>query len=641
MSYEKVSIRKIIDDIDHNKAFLPAIQRKFIWGKHQIELFFDSLMRNYPFGTFLFWRLRKEKAESYVFYEFLKEYDERSPYNRRKTGSFTHQEIIGILDGQQRLSSLYLGMMGTHTEKAPYKRASNPNAYKPMSLYLNLLSLPYQIGPDDEIVTLEDQNFEFRFLTDQAAQASVSRQAKGGNGLAFDKEPMFWMKVGQVYSWNEEPEFDRLAEKFLDQCSTDDQRKVFSQKKRLVRRGLELLHKRIHKDELINYFEVNKDDLEDILKIFVRVNSGGTVLSKTDLLFSTIVATWDDGRDQIEGLLKKINDMGDKFSFGNEFLMRCCLVLIDGPVLFKVNSFKSQNVQKIKEEWEEISKSIFKMVELLVEFGFNGSLLTSQNATIIIAYYIHKGGSLNKESKDDIKKYLIHALLKGIYGSGQERVLSALRNAFRTEEMGKDGKTHYRLFDTNFSFDEILKVKLPSLKSLAITEEELEEILESKKGSSAFLVLSLLYPQLKFNEVVFHQDHIHPAAEFTEKRFQEIGLDSSQRKEWLECRDRVPNLQLLEGRKNSSKNATPIKEWIGRMDESEQTSFKRDNFFPDNVDLKFGEFRKFYEERKKILGSELKKVLAVKGDSSLEPEIEWEASNEEIENQRIPDSGEF
>src|SRR6185312_14537291 len=131
---------------------------------------------NYPFGTFLFWRLHRQKADSYVFYEFLKEYDERSPYNRRKTGAFTHEEIVGVLDGQQRLSSIYIGLMGTHCERARYKRRSSDSAYQKAKLYLNLLSLPYHVGGDNRIEEREDQNFEFRFLTEDAANRVVSRR---------------------------------------------------------------------------------------------------------------------------------------------------------------------------------------------------------------------------------------------------------------------------------------------------------------------------------------------------------------------------------------------------------------------------------------------------------------------------------
>ena len=196
MSYQKKSIRSVIKEIDENKIYLPALQRKFVWGKRQIELLFDSLMRNYPFGTFLFWRLPRESAESYVFYEFLKEYDDRSPFNRRKTGAFLSEEIIGVLDGQQRLSSLYIGLMGTHTEKAPYKRTSNQSAYEKMSLYLNLLSLPYQVDDEDNVVSIEEQNFEFRFLSEESAKGSVSRRVEASDSSSEGEEPMYWMILG-------------------------------------------------------------------------------------------------------------------------------------------------------------------------------------------------------------------------------------------------------------------------------------------------------------------------------------------------------------------------------------------------------------------------------------------------------------
>ena len=612
MSYNKCSIRHILADIDTKKIYLPALQRKFIWGKRQIELLFDSLMRDYPFGTFLFWNLDRKKAEHYVFYEFLTEYDEQSPYNRRKTGAFLHQEIIGVLDGQQRLSSMYIGLMGTHAERTRYGRVSDPNAYPKMSLYLNLLSLPYTIDANNRIHAEEEKNFEFCFLTEENAAAKVERAALAENGEPGGIEPMFWMKVGTVLSWDDtDPEFDRLIDGFCAQCRTEVQKQAFSEKRRLVRRGLEILHKRMFKDELINYFTVAKDDLEDILKIFVRVNSGGTILSKTDLLFSTIVATWDDGREEIERVLRTINGLGDGFSFGNEYLMRCCLVLSEGPVVYKVNSFKAENVQRIRDEWPKIAAAVIKTVELLAEFGFSGSLLTSQNATIILSYYIYKGGSLDKASKDAMKKYLVHALLNTIYGSSQEALIAALRKAFREEIKDESGNVTYRLRFPRFSFDELIKIELPQQKRLTVTEADIEQFLMSRKGPAAFFVLTLLYPNLRYNEVSFHQDHIHPASGFTEKNFEEMGIPVEQWQEWLNCRDCVPNLQLMEGRQNCSKNAAPFKIWHGQMDESQQAAFAVNNYLPPGVSLDFKDFMGFFALRKEMLRNAVRKVVAL------------------------------
>lgn len=614
MSYKKCTIRKMIGDIDQKRVYLPALQRKFVWDKHQIELLFDSLMRNYPFGTFLFWHLHRQKAEQYVFYEFLTEYDERSPYNRRKDGAYTHEEIIGVLDGQQRLSSMYIGLMGTHTSKTPYKRASSADAYPKMSLHLNLLSLPFFVDREDRIQIREEQNFDFRFLVESSAATATERRVAKGDETADTTEPVFWMKVGKVLSWDAEPEFDRLIDGFAAACTTDAQRDAFANKRRLVRRALETLHKRIHHDELLNYFEVAKDDLEDILKIFVRVNSGGTVLSKTDLLFSTIVATWDDGRERIEDLLKTINRKGDGFKFGNEFMMRCCLVLSDSPVVFKVNSFKPENVQRIQQGWPGIAKAIEVMVDLLVEFGFSGELLTSQNATIIIAYYLHKNGARDDTSKHALRQYLVHALLNGVYNSSQEQVLATLRAAFRKEVKSDTGGLSYQGRFSKLTFADLLQIRLPQQKSLALTEADLERFLAHTKGPASFLVLTLLYPNLRYSEVMFHQDHIHPASRFTNENLKAMDVPQDRYATWYDSRDSVPNLQLLEGRRNESKNATPLAAWLGKMKEGERADFARSNYFPPDVGIEFEHFLEFCTKRKEILRDELRNILTIRPD---------------------------
>lgn len=643
MSYKSKSILQIVKEIEGSKVYLPALQRKFVWGKPQIELLFDSLMRNFPIGTFLFWNLEREVANNYVFYEFLKEYDQRNPYNKRKDGSFLNPEIIGVLDGQQRLSSMYIGLQGTHTEKAPYMRWADENAYRKSKLFLNLLSLPYHINEDNAIEITEEQNFEFRFLTEKESKTWILRKNKqiDENGTeTILEENMYWFKVGDVLSWSADPEFDIIIDAFLTDCSTEVQKNQVLEKRRLIKKALETLNKRITSEQLINYFEIDKQDLEDILKIFIRVNSGGTQLSKTDLLFSTIVATWNDGREEIENLLQKINRKGDGFGFSNEYLMRCCLVLTDAPVLYKVNSFKTENVEKIRDEWPNIANAIEQTADLLVEYGFSHSLLTSQNATIIIAYYLYKGGAINNNTKADIKKYLIHALLNGIYGSSQDQLIAFLRNSFRKSSKDPNGKTTYKLKYNQFSFDELLKLEFPSRKTLFVTDIELENLLTYRKGASSFFVLSLLYPNLKYKEVQFHQDHIHPASKFTADTFNTLALSVEEQEEWMKMRDMIPNLQLMEGRQNESKNALDFEIWLGKKEPSEQQHFKIINYIPENESLEFRNFKSFFEKRKIKLGEALRKVLAINNDAQItneefleqETDIEQELSALKQEN---------
>lgn len=626
MSYHSKSIKQIVEDIEFSKAYLPAIQRKFVWPRWKIEYLFDSLMRNFPIGSFLFWELKAEKAKDYVFYNFLRNYDERKPNNERKIGSFLHPEIIGVLDGQQRLSSIYLGLQGSHRERLKFHKTLQDYAYPETFMYLNLLSLPYLEKEDDngKIIDIErDSNFEFKFLT----QVEASRVERKNDD--HELEYCYWFKAGTVLRWSEDADIDNEFDKILNTLTDENQIEKFIEQKRYIKKAFRDLHKRTV-DQLINYFKVTKDDLDDILQIFIRVNSGGTILSKTDLLFSTIVATWEDGRDEIEAFLRELNGKGDRFSFNNDFLMRCCLVLSDLPVLFKVNSFKSENVQLIKDNWEAIKTALNKTVDLIASYGFNSSVLSSQNAIIIIAYHYMKGGNNNEVSKQGIRKYLLHSLLKNVYGGQGDQVISSFRNALRKQE--KEESKTFILKNVNFPFDEFLELKLPASKSLKITSEDINDFMQYKKGASAFFVLSLLYPHLRYNEIHFHQDHIHPDSRFSDAKLKAVEIADDKWWAWQQIKDTMPNLQLMEGRQNESKNAKPFIEWLegvdgsGKKNVSDISKFCLDNYIPEKTDLNISNFDDFYQKRKTILVEQIHTILNIKMVEILEDSIEEQES---------------
>lgn len=610
MSYNKMTIYSAISKIGAGCMYLPAIQRRFVWEKGKIELLFDSIMRGYPFGTFLFWELPKMKAEDYVFYKFKEEYDERTPFNDRYRGGFTKDSITGVLDGQQRLSAVCIGLQGIYTERGFRQHETNPNAYQPTQLHLNLLSLPYRESKSGGLEQVEDDNFEFRFLSKIGATTMMRPSQKDRER----KESVYWFHIGEMMKggWcSDSPDIDYYIDDMIKSCSDPAQAEAVSDARRKIRHGLYQLHSRIHKDDVINFFEIAKDNIEDVLKIFVRVNSGGKVLTQTDLLFSTIVATWNEGREEIEELQKTINAMGQKFGFNTDYLMRCCLVLSDVPVTFKVHSFKSENVAAIRKQWSDIKAAITKMVALLVEFGFSKDTLASSNATIPIAYYIYKGGSLDLGSKKEIRLYLVHALLKHLFGKSPDQILHHWRGVLRSDIPQADGRYALREDYKHFNFRRFAEVSLPNGQSLKVTSEDIERFLELRKGP-AFSVLQLLYPNLRYPEIVFHQDHMHPVARFDKKGFEAIGLvDGQEQKRWVELCDQVPNLQLLEGVQNQSKNATPLAEWFSKMPVSEQQKFRDDNFIPQDVTLDFASFPKFFSERKEILRKKLSEILFV------------------------------
>ena len=135
-----IPIRKVINEIQNRKYLLPAIQRELVWEAEQIEKLFDSIMRGYPIGSFLFWKVSKEKIKEYQFYEFLRDYHERDKKHNPKANISGEENITAILDGQQRLTALYIGLKGSYAYKLPYKRWDSTDAFPKRELYLNLLS---------------------------------------------------------------------------------------------------------------------------------------------------------------------------------------------------------------------------------------------------------------------------------------------------------------------------------------------------------------------------------------------------------------------------------------------------------------------------------------------------------------------
>lgn len=591
MSYKEYQIKEIVDKIGRNEVYLPAIQRKFVWNHEQIENLFDSIMRGYPIGTFLFWYVRGDNKNNYTFYKFIQEYHERDKsLNEIAPNPELKEEIIGVLDGQQRLSSMYIALQGSYAYKRSYARWDS--AFPTRRLYVNLLK---------EDTEKDEENFvyEFKFFTNDEA-------------TTIDKTHL-WFLIRDVLLWGRDPKIDEYYDKLSDRNDiSSDIKNSIKEKRDLIKRTLRILHQRLVIENLISYYGLEEQELDKILDIFVRVNSGGTVLSKSDLLFSTIVANWEVARGEVETLLQTINKKGDGFNFDNDFIMRACLVLTDSPVLFKVKSFKKENIDRIKTDWEYIKKSIEGTVDILVDFGFSGENLTSLNAVIPIVYYLMKGGRLDNEPKNEVRKYIIHALLKQTYGGQGDQVLSNIREALR-----KQDNSSFTLKRADFSFRELINnVKLPGSKTLKIVNDDVEEILGYKKGPYTFMVLSLLYPNLRFGQVKFHQDHICPASSFTDAKLKGYSIPEDKWRKWQQMKDELPNLQLMEGLENESKNKTPLKDWLHGKDSSGNPNvpdigkFITDNYIPQSISLEFKDFETFFEERKKILREKIEKVLS-------------------------------
>ena len=144
MSFEKpITIARAISAIADSNYVLPAIQREFVWDAEQIEKLFDSLLLGYPIGAFLFWEVKPEKLDEFQFYRFMDDYHERDQKHNPPANLKGRQVgITAVLDGQQRLTALNIGLRGTYADKLPYYRWDSDDAFPKRRLYLNLLAPP-------------------------------------------------------------------------------------------------------------------------------------------------------------------------------------------------------------------------------------------------------------------------------------------------------------------------------------------------------------------------------------------------------------------------------------------------------------------------------------------------------------------
>jgi len=574
---EPITIKDAVENVHRKNYLLPAIQREFVWNTDQIERLFDSVMRDYPISSFLFWEIEKSKVSNYQFYEFVQNFHDRDNRHNPKANLNGENGITAILDGQQRLTSLYIGLKGTYAYKLSRKRWDNDSAFPKRKLCLNLIS------PSEN----SDLEYDFKFLTKSEYEKH--------------DDDHFWFVVGDILNFNEEFEVnDYLLEKDISTFGKE--------KSRFANKTFFKLYGVIHKAKSINFFLEKGESLDKVLNIFIRVNSGGTQLSYSDLLLSIATAQWEekDAREEITSFVDEINAVGDGFSFNKDFVLKSCLVLGQfKEIAFKVDNFNRKNMLHIEKEWDDITKAIKSAVVLLSTLGYHRDTLTSNNALIPIAYYLKKIGSPNnfsdsskyKEDRKILFKWLVIVLLKRTFGGQPDNVLRQIRDVL-------DNSIN------EFPFDEIVNKLKGTQKSMSFNDDEIDNLLYYQYAQTyTYSVLSFLYPSLDFRNK-FHQDHIFPKKLFTQKRLEKRGISEDEIEFFLENHNCLANIQLLEGVPNQEKSGKDFDLWLKEKypKKNDRKAYMEKHYIPD-VDLSLENFQEFIEEREKLIVAAFKQLL--------------------------------
>ena len=570
MQNQKRSFRKIVSYLNDEESegggfWLPNIQRPFVWSEDQIARLFDSIMREYPISTLLVWKTKepiKHRAFIDNYHRDIKLTDFHKPENN-------HSKMM-VLDGQQRLQSLYIGLKGSYSGTS-------------RELYLDILS--------GELVSPEDIRYQFSFL----------EKSKAAWPWVRFKDIVF---VTSKLDTQIAKEIKSLAPATL---SIEDAEKIETN---IGRARQEFVNNdNLTYQELDGIDNPNAYRIDDIVEIFIRANSGGTKLGKSDLLFSLLIASWDDADREIESLLEDLNQGG--FDFDRDFILKACLTILGKGARYDVEKFRDGKTKhEIISNWEAIATSIKDVRDFVVSKTYirSNKALPSYLALIPIIYYrYHYAKKFNVNTT--LSEYLLRSLVTGVFGGSPDNLIDKIvRNIKETGD---------------FDLKEVFGVILADNRNLEITTNVIFG--QNYTSRTIHLFFNLWYLNFNYTPALDGNgpqiDHIFPQSLL--KSVKDVNPESGKLNllHYSQAqRDQIANCMLLTAEENGfeGKCAQPPSAWfdLSRFsnEEAQATYFKLHLIPPDPELWKLENYEKFVEARKLLIEEKFKHML--RNDSS-------------------------
>lgn len=334
-------IYDIVKDIREEKYGLPSIQRSFVWKEDRISKLMDSLMSDYPIGSFLIWKPQQNLGMRIR--RFIRDYhtDDTRPISEEQP---IQSLPYLVLDGQQRLQSLYLGFFGSYDgERLYFKVDSDPSEER------------------------DHLRYEFQFLTPEEASRDLH-----------------WVKPVDIVDMG----IPKISSIVDSKFSADD-----DMTKERIKENLGKFIQVFNMEERLPLQDVKEDlPYNDVLEVFVRVNSGGMVLTKSDLVFSTLVLSTPDMEKTFIELVDELNG-GGEFEFDTDFIIKTSFVVFDKGAKYDVDKLRDEEyIDKLREGIDRLRTSLLSTMEFLKTDAkiLSKRFLKSDLALIPIIDFVHR-----------------------------------------------------------------------------------------------------------------------------------------------------------------------------------------------------------------------------------------------------------
>lgn len=616
---ERTTIREIVPQLN-DSIYIPCLQRDYCWKQKQIQKLWDSLLRGLPLGSLLIWEDDNKEERDDPAYDFIRKYvDERAypsddgprRYSQRVSADSLPQDYSLVLDGQQRLTSFYIGLLGSFTTRTHGGWRSNPDAWNERELHFDLLSGQSAAGHDRDLM------YDFDFRKQEGLSESAESYWWPVSRLVADDKPL---------SSDDFLTEDELVERELDEI----QGKVDDTQIPTVESNLSRIWWGVNERQSILY-ETTFTDEKTARELFIRRNKAGEELSGVDILLALLTGYWKtvdetgsptDAKNEIERFtetlssIERFSDQG--FTFGKKFTLRALLLLSgERPTFRKDGRYDGDHLRRAERIFrdDEFEQAIRDAFSVSIDLGFHDAALSSKTIVLpVVHYYYENDVTSSDDLRHSIHYWLSTIVLNSVSGNvGSQRVLETARDHIK--------ETESAVFPSKQILDDLQGSGAVTRLDADRLDELLDEV-DYNSGSRRNALLTHLYEDRRAGQNDFEVDHIHPRGKLDDTEYlTEHGVSPDETDGIEEHRDHLANLQLLTGGKggeNQSKGDSDLSEWLEKVEEGEVDGLSdKDEYFrlhrvPSESELhQYQEFSRFIGEagRKRLMRDRLREAL--------------------------------
>jgi len=564
------SLSKLIEDIEMGEIGLPDIQRPFVWKNAKVRDLFDSMFRGYPVGYFLFWENQVGK-------------------NTKQIGVHNHQKVphLLIVDGQQRLTSLYAVLKGIPVVRENYESEQIEISFCPL-----------------------DGTFE-------VCDATIKRN------------PEYIPNISELFATGAS-EF-RIVGKYLETLAAHREkngREFPEEERRFCEESFQRLFSLRSYPFTTLQLSASIEE-EQVAEVFVRINSEGKKLNQADFILTLMSVFWEDGRKELEEFCRAsrkpsksgpspYNHFVDpspdqllRVAVGMAFRrarLKSAYSVLRGKDM-ETEVFSEEQRDKQFARLQEAQAHVLNLTHwhdflgILKQSGFTGANLISSQTTVYYTYILYLIGRVDLKVHpvtlgQVIGRWFFMASVSSRYTGGSpetlmERDLAALRGVSSSSdflswiervmiaELTDDfwGVTLPNRLDTSSASSPLLFAYYASLNLLSA------RALFSKK-----LVRDALDPAIKSTKSAVERHHLFP-----KNYLDELGFRTTRET------NQIANYALIEWNDNIAISDTPPSEYFpkywSRLTPKEQADQSYWHALPEGWDQM--EYKHFLDVRRK------------------------------------------